>query len=260
MNKQRQIKKLAKKEARLLHKKPISAPIQNRIKERVPEKAMITLEKAFEASFSVIFQKGSKWIEKAVKIKDKQEMGAFLKQEFQQVESRAHLKAFDKQIRSTKWKHLSLSTAKGAVLGLFGIGIPDIPIVLASLLSSIYSIGAAYGYDVRKDEEKAYVLLLLCASCDEEVQKEKWLVELDRWEAGIAAYQIPQLISDASHAMAYRELQAKFLQGIPVIGIAGSFMSNALQSNILAFANVRYKKRVLQQRSTSHFDNSNRNL
>ena len=248
MNKQRQIRKLEKKETRLLDKKPWSAPIQNKIKDRVPEKAMITLETAFEASFSVIFQKGSKWIEKAVKIKDKQEMGAFLKQEFQQEESRAHLKAFDKQIRSTKWKHLSLSTAKGAVLGLFGIGIPDIPIVLASLLSSLYSIGAAYGFDVGTEKEKVYVLLLLCVACDEEANKDKWKTELRNLERGRYEYDVKQLIQSAAHALAYRELQAKFLQGIPIAGIVGSFMSNAMQSHILTFANVSYKKRFLKQR------------
>lgn len=248
MNKQRQIRKLEKKETRLLHKIPLSAPIQNKIKDHVPDKAMMTLEKTFATSFSIIFQKGSKWIEKAINIKDKQEMGAFLKKEFQQEETRSHFKAFDHRIKAAKWKHLSFSTAKGAVLGLLGIGIPDIPIVLASLLSSIYSIGATYGFDVRTEKEKLYVLLLLCAACDEETHKETWKMELHKFEMDQCEYDVKQLVHSASHALAYRELQAKFLQGIPIAGMIGSFMSNATQSHILTFANVAYQKRFLKLR------------
>lgn len=239
------IKKLDKKQERLLHKQSLSGPIQKKIRTHVPVKAMQALETAFEKSFIVIFQKGTPWIEKATHIKDKQELAQYFRSSFDCEQNKQKLKRFDQNARKTSYQYAAITQVKSSVLGLFGIGIPDIPLYLATLLSGIYQIATIYGYDIHEDKEQAYVLLLICAMCDEEEKREEWKNMMDAMKHGQKKYSISELITYASHALAYSELQAKFLQGIPIAGIAGAFMSTATQNRILAFARTSYKRRML---------------
>lgn len=239
------VKKLNKKQEHLLHKKPLSAPLQKKIRTHVPVKAMQALETAFEKSFIVIFQKGSPWIEKATHIKDKQELAQYFRSSFDCEQNKQKLKRFDQNARKTSYQYAAITQVKSSVLGLFGIGIPDIPLYLATLLSGIYQIATIYGYDIHEEKEQAYVLLLICAMCDEEEKREEWKNIMDAMEHGQKKYSISELITYASHALAYSELQAKFLQGIPIAGIAGAFMSTSTQNRILTFARTSYKRRML---------------
>lgn len=249
VNKKRQLKKLAKKEQRLIHKKPMSAPLQAKVKEKIPPKALLTLESAFEKSFVLVFRKGNHWIEKVSKLEDKQLIGKVLEEEFQKQESKASLKAMDQRVRSSKLHHVSFTWLKSSVLGLLGIGIPDIPVYLASVLSGIYSVGASYGINIQQEQEKAYILIMLCALLQEDENKPYWKETLDQFSYA-NSYDMTMLMKEASHALAYQELQAKFLQGIPLVGVAGSMMSSALQAKILAFAQVSYRKRCLVKKDT----------
>lgn len=243
------IKKLDKKQERLLHKQSLSGPIQKKIRTHVPDKAMQALETAFEKSFVVIFQKGTPWIEKATHIKDKQELAQYFRSSFDCEQNKQKLKRFDQNARKTSYQYAAITQVKSSVLGLFGIGIPDIPLYLTTLLSGIYQIETIYGYDIHEEKEQAYVLLLICAMCDEEEKREEWKNMMDAMEDGRKIkYSISELITYASHALAYSELQAKFLQGIPIAGIAGAFMSTSMQNRILTFARTSYKRRMLHNR------------
>lgn len=207
---------------------------------------MQALETAFEKSFVVIFQKGTPWIEKATHIKDKQELAQYFSSSFDCEQNKQKLKRFDQNARKTSYQYAAITQVKSSVLGLFGIGIPDIPLYLATLLSGIYQIATIYGYDIHEEKEQAYMLLLICAMCDEEKKREEWKNMMDAMEQGQKIkYSISELITYASHALAYSELQAKFLQGIPIAGIAGAFMSTSTQNRILAFVRTSYKKRIL---------------
>ena len=53
---------------------------------------------------------------------------------------------------------------RGAVLGLLGIGLPDIPIFLAALLRSLYTQALHFGVDYGKAEEQVFLLELLALS------------------------------------------------------------------------------------------------
>ncbi|MCH4287333.1 MULTISPECIES: EcsC family protein [Bacillota] len=242
------VKKLNKKQERLLHKQSLSGPIQKKIRTHVPVKAMQALETAFEKSFVVIFQKGTPWIEKATHIKDKQELAQYFRSSFDCEQNKQKLKRFDQNARKTSYQHVAITQVKSSVLGLFGIGIPDIPLYLATLLSGIYQIATIYGYDIHEEKEQAYVLLLICAMCDEEEKREEWKNMMDAMEHGQKIkYSISELMTYTSHALSYSELQSKFLQGIPIAGIAGAFMSTSTQNRILTFARTSYKKRLLHQ-------------
>lgn len=243
------IKKLDKKQERLLHKQSITAPIQHKVRAHVPDKAMQALETAFEKSFMVIFQKGTPWIEKATHINDKQELAQYFRECFEHEQNKQKLKRFDQNARKTSYQHAAITQVKSSVLGLLGIGIPDIPLYLATLLSGIYQVATIYGFDIHQEKEQAYVLLLICAICDKEEKREDWKTMMDDMEQGYKIkYSINELISHASHALSYSELQAKFLQGIPIVGITGAFMSTFTQNRILAFARTSYKKRIIHNK------------
>lgn len=248
MNKQRKIKKIEKQQLRLLSKRPWSAGIQAQVREKIPDQALETLEAAFAKSFSLIFQKGSSWIEKISHIEDQKILGAYLNQEFCEKEDKKTWKRYEKVANASTRKHLALTQVKSSVLGLLGIGIPDIPIYIATLLSSIYQVGVLYGFDIKKERERQYVLLLICAICDEMEERAEWMHKLEIFERYHSSeLSLEYLIQRAAHALSYSELQAKFLQGIPIVGVAGAFMSSSLQAKIVAFAKKSYQRRRLME-------------
>lgn len=248
VNQKKQVKKLAKKQESLMQKESLLLPMQLKIKNKMPEKVQEGLEKAFYKSLQKISEKGIGWIEKAVHMDDKEKLGRFLQSEFQEQQSKRSLKNLQREVKKTRYHHLALTQIKSGALGLLGIGLPDIPVFLASLLSSIYAVGITYGFDYHQEQEQAYVLLLICVSCFEASQKDVWRKELEAIEEGKpCSYRRDELLLYTSKALAYEESCAKFLQGVPIAGVLGSFMSTALQARITAIAQTAYKKRFLKE-------------
>lgn len=246
MNKKRKLKKIEKQKRQLIQKKPWTFGIQETVREKIPDKALSGLESAFAKSFSLIFKKGNGWIEKVSHIDDAKALGEFLSKEFSEKEDKKTWKQYEKVANASSRKHLALTQVKSSAMGLFGIGIPDIPIYIATLLSSIYQVGAVYGFDIQTERERQYVLMLLCAVCDEPENREEWMKKLEHYEQYLATDLTTEyLIQRAAHALSYSELQAKFLQGIPIVGVAGALMSSNLQAKIVSFAKKCYQRRRL---------------
>ena len=101
---------------------------------KIPEKAMASLEVAFEKGFTLIFTKGDGLIDKMGIEKARRQYEIYAAS-LEKMIYEETLKAIDKTAGSRTAVTKGISTAEGSGLGIFGIGLPDIPIFLAMLLN-----------------------------------------------------------------------------------------------------------------------------
>ena len=162
----RTLKKELTKTRQLEHKvlakesrEPRGLGLTGKIREKIPEKAMASLEVAFEKGFTLIFTKGDGLIDKMGIEKARRQYEIYAAS-LEKMIYEETLKAIDKTAGSRTAVTKGISTAEGSGLGIFGIGLPDIPIFLAMLLKASYEIAAGYGIDFRDEREKRYTLAL----------------------------------------------------------------------------------------------------
>lgn len=74
---------------------------------------------------------------------------------------RSSLWVFSRRAGRTGALNLALSGADGTLLGLLGIGLPDIPLFTGVLLKSLYQMAARYGCGWDTPAERYYLLLLI---------------------------------------------------------------------------------------------------
>ena len=254
---EKQILKASKKEAKILNKKENQflkdklTPIQEKIENKIPPKLQQTLEKAFESGFRVVFKKGVGLIEKSYKKEEKNldfdiKHYAVLKQR-----NNKNIKSLDRGAKKSIIGNQLISTVEGSVLGALGIGLPDIPILIGMILKNLYEISLSYGFDYMKNEEKLYILYLICASATKGKVQEEYNKKLDYLSKGIIEevnleVSVEQAIKEASHHLAQNMLVAKFIQGLPIVGIVGGISNFTIMKDISQIAQVKYKKRYLE--------------
>lgn len=249
---EKEIEALSRKEERYLKRraeKKISV-INRALEEKVPEKLQDTLNAAFSKAFSLIFQKGTAVIEKTYsgeKIKKDvkvREYAAEIRGD------RRSLREFSNQAGKVKAKNLLISGAEGIGLGIFGVGLPDIPLFTAVLLRSIYEMAMQFGYPYETEQEQRFILLLIqgALSCGDELtavnaKADEYLTD------NILPEQTFVSQMDAAAAVLARELlYMKFLQGIPVAGAVGGAYDVVCLKKILDYVQLKYRKRFLTDR------------
>ena len=252
----KQLKRLDKKEQRILKKKEIKLikskvdPIKDKIQEKIPDKLRLTLENAFSKSFQLVFEKGDAYIEKTYK-KDKKILEHdLMNDEIDKDFSKKHIKKLDKQANQSKKLNTSFTFLEGGILGFLGIGLPDIPLFIAMILRTIYEVALSYGYDYKSDEEKAYILLIICgAMCQGERQKQ-FSENIDSLGNLIDQHMETEIdledkMEETAEVLAETMLVGKFVQGIPIVGAVGGAINYTIIKRIGKFASIKYKKRYL---------------
>ena len=194
--------------------------ITDKIREKIPEKAMTSLEAAFEKGFTLIFTKGDSLIDKMGIEKARRQYEIYAASLDKMIYEET-LKAVDKAAGSRSAVTKGITTAEGSGLGIFGLGLPDIPIFLAMLLKTSYEIAAAYGIDHRED-------------IDTEIRQED--IEL------------------VSNTLATDLLVAKFLQGFTFAGVIGGPINLHMVHKVSKIAKIKYKKRFLRRLLLDAYD------
>lgn len=254
---EREWKRLLKKEERMIrsaeNKKETKLDekikeLTGRIEEKIPEKLLETIDAAFYKAFLTIFEKGTGLIEKTFK-------GEELQLEFQVNDFRVDkkptkrsLKKVEKAGRKSRLLNSAVTTAEGIGLGVLGIGIPDIPVFLSMLLKGLYEMSASYGYDYTQKEEQIFILRLIAAglAADEEKREADRLV--DAWIGfgeGREAFSFEEEVKRASAALSNGMLMAKFIQGLPLVGVVGGISNPVVYQKVMQYAAMKYKKRYL---------------
>ncbi len=253
---EKQLVKLKKKEQKILGKKEGKfqkekiRPAAKRVEEKIPPKLLDTLNAAFYKGFCTVFDKGTAYIEKMY---DKEKIDLEYDVNNYRVDkagnSRA-LRELDRKARRGVLINKALSTAEGAVLGILGIGLPDIPLFLSVILKTVYEISLNYGYDYQREEEKVYILNLIAFAVLKEEEKKEANERLDKISSAIdSGQEIPftvgEAMNTASGALSQSMLLAKFIQGFAVIGAVGAVSNYCVLNEISRAAALKYKKRYL---------------
>lgn len=224
---QRELKKLAYEEKRILKKngRKKDSFVTKKIEEKMPDKLEDTLNAAFAKAFELIFNYGTDAISLAVSDDGKNKLSNSME--------------------------TAATFMEGAVMGLLGIGIPDIAVFTGVVLRSIYQIADECGFDYESKAEKVYILLLIECSLAKGEDALELNDELDKLSNSIdnegeKVYGlITEYINKSAEALAGDMLYMKFIQGLPVIGAAGGVSNAVTLKKIRSFAEIKYRKRKL---------------
>ena len=163
------------------------------------------------------------------------------------------MKAFSKNANASRTKNLLLSTVEGVGFGVFGVGIPDIPVFTGVILKSIYEIAMSYGFSYESEEEQIFILKLISTALlkGEEFEKSNNQInsEIDmKLIAVISDDEKQKQIVQTAEILSEALLYMKFLQGIPVVGVAGGFADTVYLKKITDYADLKYKRRFLKDK------------
>ena len=234
--------------AKKIHKK--KKAFSHTLEQKIPLKLRKSIQNAFYKGFLVIFEKGTDVIEKTY---DKEKIlweYQFQDKKFCENKKRKQFKKLEKCANKSNRMNIAVTAVEGAGLGLLGIGLPDIPIFLAVILKGIYETALHYGYDYNDKREQIYILRLMRGAMAEQEQKQQCdeLVEktAEDIEKGIAVpYDFKQEVKKTSEIFSNAMLIAKFIQGIPLVGVTGSGYNVMVYHKILKYCHRKYKKRYL---------------
>ncbi|MBS5145531.1 MAG: EcsC family protein [Butyricicoccus pullicaecorum] len=239
------LQKIRKKERKYLERVQSCKGLANKIV--VPQKAQAALTAAFARGLDLVLKKGDWLIRRGISETE-------ITQAFHEQDSRARqklragqLRTLGTRARQVRRRGSGVSLAEGVGLGVLGIGLPDIPIFLGGLLRGIYQIALSYGVDVREKHEQVYLMLLLaCAGAPQQERQERldWLAQ--EIQAGREISECLELVQrEAAESLAQGMLTAKFIQGLPIVGVAGGIYNLPLYRRITGYAMLQYQKRYL---------------
>lgn len=252
---EKELAALCKKEARIMKKAKQykEAEWKEKILQRIPEKVYNGLQTAFYKAFEVIFEKGTGVIEKTYGKNEIQKDFVVRDYAFDLKEGRKELRKFKSDINMENIASLCATTAEGIGLGVLGVGIPDIILFVAMILRGTYITAIHYGFEYDTTEEKIFILKLLETSI---LKGDLWAENnqiIDEWiMSGQGEYlpidDISLQIRKTADAFAEDMLLAKFIQGIPVIGVAGGIINPIYYREVLCYTQLKYRKRYLLQK------------
>lgn len=249
---QREWEKYIKKETKYLEKQlnKKESFLNQKLEEKVPKKLQGTLDAAFAKAFYMIFEKGTAVIEKTYRkeeIEKQYQINEFTNQIKQDKKS---IRTFSKNARSSGAKNLVVTGAAGIGMGIFGVGLPDIPVFTAMILKSIYEIAMHYGYSYETEEEQYFILLLIQGAV---THGEEMLVidrEINQYISSSIWVQEKakeEMIQKTASYLSKELLYMKFLQGIPVVGAVGGAYDVVYLKQITEYANLKYERRFLEK-------------
>lgn len=242
-------RRLQKKERQLAKRRERDTVsyINKTLEGKVPPKLQKTLDIAFSKAFSMVFLKGTTIIEKTY-AKEKQkdqykvnEFAADLRKD------RKSLRAFSQRAASENTKSLVLSGIEGIGLGALGIGVPDIPLFIAVLLRNLYQIAVSFGYTYETEGEQVFLLKLIQAALETGEDFKRVNQEINEYIEGktIAIWERESQTEQTAQKLSQELLYMKFLQGIPVVGIAGGLSDTIYLKKISGYASLKYQRRFL---------------
>ena len=219
--------------------------------EKVPAGLQSALDKAFEKSFSLIFEKGTGFIEKSY---DKEK----IRQNFQLDDYIASLKNDKKSLKAITTRasgsslgNTIISGVSGAGLGFIGVGIPDIAVFTSLMLKNLYQMALNFGYNYDNDEEKQFILLLIQGAVSYGNELLKINDELNHFihhKCFTQGLNIAENIKKAAKCLSDELLYIKFLQGIPFVGAVGGGYDALYMNRINSYASMKYNYRYLNGR------------
>ncbi len=239
---------LMKKRAKYCSQYDAKKEVAPELAARIPEKLKQSLNAAFIKAFEVIYKNGTPLIEKTYAKERAQQQYQINRFAAEIKKNRSSLRAFSRQSNLAGAANLLISGAEGIGLGLIGCGLPDIPLLTAVILRSLYETSVHYGYDYTMGEEQMYQLLIIQGAMSYGTDLSKYMEKLDDYASSVvipSEDDIKEQIRLAASALAEEMLFLKFIQGIPVVGVIGGASDTIFLHRIQRFAKLNYQYRML---------------
>ena len=252
----RSITRLLKQEERLLRRRSPApfAPQTEKLRARIPQTLRTTLERAFEKGFSLLFGPGGTRFLDVTYAKAKLEQQAEVwESPLSAREARKALAALERGSGMDSALSSAAAGAEGMVLGLLGVGLPDIPVLLAWMLRSLYQSAARYGFSCDTPAERFYLLLLLQGALSEGDARRTLSERADRFGRALdhgwaVSFDLDGAVIRTAALLSDRLLLTKFIQGLPVVGVLGGAANFPLSSAVNQYGALKYKKRFLEKK------------
>ena len=256
----KQLLKIEKKEQKILNKKPNKlikenlTPFKNKIEAKIPDKLKKTMDIAFYKGFQVVFEKGTKYIEKTYNKEEINIQHDVNNYYIDRNTSKKSIRTMDIKPNKSRIVNKSIATIEGAGLGLLGLGLPDIPLLISVILKTIYEISLSYGFNYESNNEKIYILNLISAAVTTEEVQGRYNTKVDELSGnidfnGIVNENLDDEMKETSHNLFEVMVTSKFIQGIPIIGVVGSITNYNVVNKIGKYASLKYKKRYLNTKN-----------
>lgn len=256
----KQLLKIEKEEQKILNKKPNKLvqekliPLKNKIESKIPQKVKNTMDIAFYKGFQVVFEKGTKYIEKTYNKEDINIQHDVNNYYIDRHTSKKSIRTMDKNPNKSILINKSIATLEGVGLGLVGLGLPDIPLLISVILKTIYEISLSYGFDYESNNEKIYILNLISAAVTTGEVQGIYNTKVDELACnmkinGIVNENLDEEMKETSHNLFEVMVISKFIQGIAIIGVVGSITNYKVVNKIGKYASLKYKKRYLNTKS-----------
>lgn len=256
---EQQMKRLEQQEQKLLNQsenplmKSTITPVVDKIQSIMPPKLKSTLNTAFYKGFQLVFEKGNSIIEKTYN-KEKIELDFDVNNyAVDRKANKRHMSRLDKQSGQSKLINTSFSALEGGALGILGIGLPDIPLFLSVVMKTLYEVALSYGFGYESQEEKTYLLLLICGAISKGDEQKEFDRQIEKLGDALNQNIVPTINLDeqmkiTSDLFSDVLLTAKFVQGIPLVGAIGGFVNYTILNKISSYARIKYKKRYLKRK------------
>lgn len=228
-------------------------PTLDKLQEKIPSKIKSGLDTAFYKGFQLVFEKGNIIIEKTYN-KEKLEIDYDLNNyAIDKHSSKRHLRRIDRSSNQSKALNQSIAAIEGGVLGLLGIGLPDIPIFISIMVKTINEIALNYGYAYDTKEEKIYMLYLICGALSKEAQQKTYSGKIDSIgrsidSSSLLTYDLEEVMKETCALLSTTLLTAKVVQGVPIVGVLGGAVNPVIIHKLGKYAKIKYKIRFLQKK------------
>lgn len=227
-----------------------SLGLNDKIEKVMPANMQETLDKAFIKGFKLIFEKGTGVVEKTFNKKKIENEYKINQYAMKLEESPESVRKFRRQAAKSKNFNMAVSAVEGGAFGIFGVGVPDIPVFTGVMLKSVYEIALHYGFEYTSEEEQVFILKLIETSLSFGTDLRKKDILLNRWIAGEKEFTETKEVQMVSTADRLSEelLYMKFLQTLPIVGIVGGAVDVWCLEQITSYAQLKYQRRFLQNK------------
>ena len=230
-----------------------STGLMAKIEARIPPKLVDTMDAAFYKAFQVLFEKGT-FLLRLTFSEKRLRADRFIREYYLKEDPNAErVQSFHKSARAGGITNTVLATAEGIVLGLFGMGLPDIPILMSLLLRTVYTTALRYGYRFDNPRERYFILLVLSAALTRGSMRREYSLKADQVGRAIDKderlyFDLDEQMRETSKVLARSMLVVKFIQGTSIIGVVGGIQNFSASRKVANLANLKYQKRFLQRK------------
>lgn len=230
-----------------------STGLMAKIEARIPAMLVNTMDEAFYRAFQVLFEKGTGLLRLTIAEK-KLKADRFIREYYLKEKPDAkRVESFHKSARLGGVAATILATLEGCVLGLFGMGLPDIPILMSLLLRTVYQTALRYGFRYDSQQERYFILLVLSAALAKGSERKEYSLMADQVGRSIDkgnrfSFNLDDQMRETSKALARSMLVAKFIQGTSIVGVVGGLSNFSASRRVANMANLKYQKRFLEKK------------